>query len=91
VVAGIAKDANDFYRIACTIGGYIVFPRNRPGQTGQTINQSGGFHPAIRDRFDLTLECIRRHYSEPAAENPLPWAPHPSSLPSPLSQPISRR
>lgn len=71
LVAEIAKDANDFYRIACTIGGYIVFPRNRAGQTGRTINQSRGLHPAIADRFDLTLECIRRHYSEPAAENPL--------------------
>jgi hypothetical protein len=71
LVAEIAKDANDFYRIACTIGGYIVLPRNRTGQTGQTINQARGTHPAIADRFDLTLECIRRHYSEPAAENPL--------------------
>lgn len=26
-------------------------------------------HPRIRDRFDLTLECIRRHYQ--GAPNPL--------------------
>ncbi len=25
----------------------------------------------IADRFDLTLECIRLHYSDPTAENPL--------------------
>ena len=33
LVAEIATDADDFYRIACTIGGYIVFPRNCVGQT----------------------------------------------------------
>jgi hypothetical protein len=71
LVAEIESDENDFYRIASTIGGYIVFPRNRMGQTGSTINQARGTHPAIADRFDLTLECVRRHYSEPAAENPL--------------------
>ena len=27
-----------------------------------TINAARGCHPRIRDRFDLTLECIRRHY-----------------------------
>jgi hypothetical protein len=71
VVAEIAEDADDFYRIACTIGGYIVFPLNRTGQTGHSINQSRGMHPQIADRFDITLECIRRHYGEPEAENPL--------------------
>ncbi len=71
LVAEIAKDSGNFYRIASTIGGYIVFPRNRAGQTGWTINQARGMHSAIADRFDLTLECIRRHYSDSAAENPL--------------------
>lgn len=27
-----------------------------------TINGARGCHPLIKDRFDLTLECIRRHY-----------------------------
>jgi hypothetical protein len=27
-----------------------------------TINQARGFCRSIADRFDLTLECIRRHY-----------------------------
>jgi hypothetical protein len=71
LVAEIAKDAGGFYRIACTIGGYIVFPRNRTGQTGWTINQCRGMYSSIADRFDLTLECIRRHYSDPGAVNPL--------------------
>ncbi len=34
-----------------------------------SINQSRGIHPRIRDRFDLTLECIRRHYE--GSESPL--------------------
>lgn len=74
LVAEIGKNSDDFYRIACMIGGYIVFPRNRAGQTGDTINQARGKRSAIADRFDLTLECIRRHYTNPAApaaENPL--------------------
>jgi hypothetical protein len=71
LVAEIAKDAGDFPPIASTIGGYILFPRNRVGQTGWTINQARGMHPAIADRFDLTLECIRRHYCDPTVDNPL--------------------
>lgn len=71
LAAEIMRDVDDFYRIASTIGGYIVFPRNRTGQTGWTINQARGMYSAIADRFDLTLECIRRHYSEPDAANPL--------------------
>jgi hypothetical protein len=34
-----------------------------------TINQARGVHPRIWDRFDLTLECIRRFYEN--KENPL--------------------
>src|SRR3954451_3555916 len=71
LAAEIARDVDDFYRIASSIGGYIVFPRNRAGQTGWTINQSRGMDSSIADRFDLTLECIRRHYTEPGAVNPL--------------------
>ncbi|MBF4573178.1 hypothetical protein ITJ64_11675 [Herbiconiux sp. VKM Ac-1786] len=46
---------------AYTIGGMIVFPGDRVDGK-QTINQARGTHPRISDRFDLTLECIRRHY-----------------------------
>ena len=50
-----------FRAIAYTIGGMMVFPGNKVG--GQpTINGARGFHPQIADRFDLTLECIRRQY-----------------------------
>lgn len=44
-----------------TIGGMMVFPENRIGRN-MTINGARGFHPRIKDRFDLTLECIRRRY-----------------------------
>ena len=51
-----------FLRRGYTIGGSIVFPGNSIGRR-QTINQARGMHPRIQDRFDLTLECIRRHYA----------------------------
>jgi hypothetical protein len=50
-----------FQHIIYTIGGMMVFPGNRIGRK-MTINGARGFHPRIKDRFDLTLECIRRHY-----------------------------
>lgn len=41
-----------------TIGGTIIFP-----QTSWSMNRARGCHPRICDRWDLTLECIRRFYS----------------------------
>lgn len=57
-----------WHRDGGTIGGRLVFPRNRIDRK-QTINQRRGTHPSIRDRFDLTLEAIRRHYA--GQESPL--------------------
>ena len=51
----------DFRTLGYTIGGMMVFPGNQVDRR-PTINGARGFHPQIRDRFDLTLECIRRHY-----------------------------
>ena len=34
-------------------------------------SETRGLAPELRDRFDLTLECIRRRYVEPSAANPL--------------------
>lgn len=53
-----------FLREACTIGGTIIFPKRMGG-----INQSRGWNPYIKDRWDLTLECIRRYYC--GQESPL--------------------
>jgi hypothetical protein len=50
-----------FQQIGYTIGGMMLFPGNRIGGR-MTINAARGCHPLIKDRFDLTVECIRRHY-----------------------------
>jgi len=50
-----------------TIGGHIVFPAHK--KNGFTINQARGVSRIICDRFDLTLECIKRFYKND--QNPL--------------------
>ncbi len=47
----------NFIRTTYTIGGSIIFPKRLNG-----INQTRGCIDLISDRFDLTLECIRRYY-----------------------------
>ena len=47
-----------YLHTAYTIGGMIIFPKRVGG-----INPSRGCHSMIRDRWDLTLECIRRYYA----------------------------
>ena len=50
-----------------TIGGHIIFPAHK--KNGFTINQARGVSKILCDRFDLTLECIRRFYFDD--ESPL--------------------
>ena len=50
-----------FNRIGYTIGGMMVFPGNQVDRK-PTINGARGLDARIADRFDLTVECIRRHY-----------------------------
>lgn len=57
VVPAYRDFVESFLRKSYTIGGCIIFPKRRGG-----INQSRGCHAQIRDRWDLTLECIRRYY-----------------------------
>ena len=47
----------DFLRRAYTIGGMIIFPKHH-----SSMNQNKGTNKYISDRWDLTLECIRRYY-----------------------------
>lgn len=54
------SDIDSFLKTCRTMGGYIVFPANKIN--GNTINQERGTNTKIRDRWDLTVECIRRHY-----------------------------
>ena len=51
-----------FNTIGYTIGAMMVFP-GKQVDGKWTINQARGCTRQIRDRFDLTLECIRRHYA----------------------------
>ena len=67
-------EVEDFFSLATTIGGYIVFPSYKVNNK-MTINGARGLSRQIGDRFDLTLECIRRHYD---------------GLPSPLSATLER-
>ena len=43
------------------IASYSIFPKNKINN-GQTINMARGVVRLIDDRFDLTLECIKRFY-----------------------------
>ncbi len=56
-----SEEVERFVTISYTIGGMTIFPGNRiDGKP--TINGARGMNPRIRDRMDLTLECIRRFY-----------------------------
>jgi hypothetical protein len=55
------EELREFLHIGYTIGGMMLFLGNQVGRK-PTINGARGLHPRIRDRFDLTVECIRRHY-----------------------------
>ena len=48
----------DLERRSYSIGGMIIFPKHN-----QSINQKRGTNSLISDRWDLTLECIRRYYA----------------------------
>lgn len=61
------KEREELKHKVRTIGGHIVFPAHK--KNGFTINQARGVSRIICDRFDLTLECIRRFYLE--EESPL--------------------
>jgi len=55
----------DYWHHTYTIGGSIIFPMHR----WSSMNQARGCHPRICDRWDLTLECIKRYYNR--QESPL--------------------
>jgi hypothetical protein len=61
-IDGVAKEEMQFGGIGYTIGGMMVFPANQIDRRW-TINQARGCSRAIADRFDFTVECIRRYYS----------------------------
>ena len=62
-------DIDALNTITYTIGGMVLWPGNQIDGKW-TINQARGCTGRIADRFDLTVECIRRHY-EGHATHPL--------------------
>jgi hypothetical protein len=54
-------ELDQFNTIGYTIGGMMLWPAERIDRK-MTINGARGFHPRLADRFDLTVECVLRHY-----------------------------
>lgn len=59
-----------FHAAGYTIGGFLIFPGAMIDRL-PTLNQARGTSRAIEDRFDLTLECIRRFYLWRGEPSPL--------------------
>jgi hypothetical protein len=68
IVSKRPQDVDELLSAECKIAAYILFPNRRINGLN-TINQERGCNLKIDDRFDLTLECIRRYYS--GQESPL--------------------
>ncbi len=56
-VGNFERYFEDLIRKSYTVGGTIIFPKH-PG----SMNQCKGTNALISDRWDLTLECIRKFY-----------------------------
>lgn len=61
IIKQVTDKVDELFDAGSTIGAYIVFPNNKINGK-HTINQARGVSGLIDDRFDLTLECIRRYY-----------------------------
>tara|TARA_B100001113_G_C20975840_1_gene563876 strand:- start:260 stop:754 length:495 start_codon:yes stop_codon:yes gene_type:complete len=64
IISRLSKEeVTTFYSLASTIGAYIIFPANRI-KNKMTINGARGLNRQIKDRFDLTLLCIKKFYEQ---------------------------
>ncbi len=63
-----SNDMETFFKKCSTVGAYMIFPSKQVDRK-MTINAARGVNSKIQDRFDLTLECIRRLYVQ--EESPL--------------------
>lgn len=63
-----SAELDSFQALGSTIGGKILFPGKKIDKN-LTINVARGLNSRIKDRFDLTLECIRLQYQ--GLDNPL--------------------
>lgn len=59
----IPDEVNNLFIQGGNIASYIVFPKNKINNK-PTINMARGVNRFIDDRFDLTLECIKRFYKD---------------------------
>lgn len=62
------KDIHEFTLYCYTIGVFIIFPRY---DMNKSINVQRGRNALVKDRFDITLECIRKFYLQDKTDNPL--------------------
>jgi hypothetical protein len=63
-----SAELDSFQALGSTIGAKILFPGKKIDKK-LTINVARGLNSRIKDRFDLTLECIRLQYQ--GLDNPL--------------------
>ncbi|MCC5844436.1 MAG: hypothetical protein JJU05_09310 [Verrucomicrobia bacterium] len=61
ILEQIPDEYKNFGGLGYTIGGMMLFPAIQIDRKW-TINQARGCNRLIKDRFDYTVECIRRHY-----------------------------
>ena len=61
-------ETKSFWDSCSTVSSHLIFPSNRDDGK-MNINGARGTNSKINDRFDLTLECIRRYYFK--KDNPL--------------------
>lgn len=57
-IPNFAQFKEDYLHKTYTIGGSIIFPMHK-----WSMNQARGCNVKVCDRWDLTLECIRRFYA----------------------------
>jgi hypothetical protein len=61
MIAKVPEVAENLFKQGCKIAAYTIFP-SRKVNGKMSINQARGVNAKIKDRFDLTLECIRLFY-----------------------------
>ena len=62
IISQVPNDEiKSFFSICSTIGAYIIFPSKKVDNK-MTINGARGINKSIKDRFDLTLLCIKNFY-----------------------------
>lgn len=61
LISLVENESKELFDRGSCMASYLLFP-NRQIDRKFTINQARGVNHLIDDRFDLTLECIKRYY-----------------------------